>query len=78
MIRKKQLIRLNQLLQFQHRHFLELKNKLQIHGLPFGIQNKRMNYLKKKVWLCKKKKTEKLVMVPAVKFELLEWRQNWT
>jgi hypothetical protein len=31
-----------------------LKNKLQIHGLPVGLWNKRMNSLKKKVWLCTK------------------------
>jgi hypothetical protein len=60
--------------QFQHRNFVALKNKLQIHGLPVGLWNKGMNYVKKKVWLCTK--TEKLVVVPAVKFELLEWRQK--
>jgi hypothetical protein len=38
--------------------------------------------LEQKNEVCEKKfgyvqKTEKLVVVPAVKFELLEWRQKW-
>jgi hypothetical protein len=74
-MRKKQLIRLNQLLQFQHHHFLVLKNKLQIHGLPFGLWNKRMNSVGKNFSYVQK--TEKLVLVPAIKFELLESRQKW-
>jgi hypothetical protein len=51
-----------------------LKNKLQIHGLPVGLWNKRINSVNKKFSYVEK--TEKLFVVPAVKFELLEWRQK--
>jgi hypothetical protein len=41
---------------FQHHHFLLLKNKLQIHDLPLGLWNKRMNSVKKSLVMYKKQK----------------------
>jgi hypothetical protein len=69
----------------QYHNFLMLKNKLQIHGLPVGLWNKRMNSVEKS-WLCTKnrkigcgacRKVRTLGMEAKMGMKILkEWASN--